>query len=192
MVPRRPFLAASRDVHFLRMVEQEQAVEPWKHRPRGGFVLSLDVALCSVGLRRVGPTRSPACANRCLWPRPHERPPFGGARFGSGGRIGVPEGARLDAPGTWASRSGASSRPASRRLEQARTRIAWKNALSHAILAAGRPSGECQSKGSAMCDLRSNHSPQRQGLNAKLTDKPKPAMQIDRDDDFFAWRWSAR
>ncbi len=40
--------------------------------------------------------------------------------------------------------------------------------------------------------LRSNHSPQRQGLNAQLTDMPKPVMQSDQDGNFFTKIWSAR
>jgi hypothetical protein len=40
----------------------------------------------------------------------------------------------LDAHGAWSGRSAASSRPASRGSERARTAIAWKNPLSHANL----------------------------------------------------------
>ena len=69
--------------------------------------------------------------------------PFQAVRRDPGGGTRVPEGARLDAPGTWTSRSGAFLRPASRRSERARAGNAWKNALNHDNLAGGRPSGEC-------------------------------------------------
>jgi hypothetical protein len=70
--------------------------------------------------------------------------PFRTVRRDPGGATRVPEAARLDAPGAWSSRYAATSRPASRSSERARTAIAWKNALSYASLTGGRPSGECR------------------------------------------------
>jgi hypothetical protein len=70
--------------------------------------------------------------------------PFRTVRCDPGGRTRVPEGARLDAPGACSSRSAASSRPASRRSERARTGIAWKAVFRNVSLTRGRPYGECR------------------------------------------------
>jgi hypothetical protein len=61
-----PGLAKARAVHFFRMIEQQQAVEIGKHRPRGCFVLGLDIALCRVGLRRVRPDNHAKIPHRSL------------------------------------------------------------------------------------------------------------------------------
>jgi hypothetical protein len=107
--------------NFLRTVATPELIERWS-------LTSLRERLIKTGARLV---------------RHGSYAVFQTVRRAHGEGTRVPEGARFDAPGTWTSRSGASSRPASRSSERARTAIAWKNALSYANRTGGRPSGEC-------------------------------------------------
>jgi hypothetical protein len=55
MRARCPAFAEALGAHLLRLIEQHEAVDLWKHGAGGGFVHRLDIALRSVRLRWIGP-----------------------------------------------------------------------------------------------------------------------------------------
>jgi hypothetical protein len=127
-----------------RMADQDRrpsgATWPLRHLPDGGG----GGGAAARRLRgRARPDQRPARTARRGRLRMIDTP-FRSFRRDPGGGTRVPEGARLDAPGAWSSRSAASSPLASRSSERVRTGTDWKNALSHARLTGGRPYGECR------------------------------------------------